>query len=285
MFNRYLACFAEAYKKYSAQDTRPGYLFGYFSWLRHSKTLYPHIANLQDNITHKNNDDEIIKILTNYFSDPVTTFNNHSFSIYFLDELLMTFPEEKNLWEKFYPAEKQLVFYKGILYRGMKIQQWQLEEFFNQGFDSRQSSEWVDAYANDTSMGLGISTSKDKYVAAGYASAMVSRGIREACTVIYQSGFLLEIDYDGEGGIDILETLKTRQDNVNYYFAERKKEVNIIGNIKPENIKGAYFIDPEVEAPLTKRPYFINPKYKPSIIPDNDNVVFPERLKSLFSLR
>lgn len=295
---KYLECFTTAFNNYSQKDensasteegwfhsffndstkARPGYQFGWFSWLRHSKTLYPHILQLKQNLNSVTEDDAAKEILHAYFRSTLTKFNNHSFALYLLDAILMAYPEERMIWEQYYPPGKELVFYNGELYRGMRIQRWQLDEIFENGLDARESSKSIDDYAGDTTMGLGISTSKSRSVAEGYATAVVSRGIREAGQMIIIDGYLLKINYRGMGGIDILPTLKARGEDINAFLGASKKEVNIVGRIKPSDIEGAWYVGRK----NISHEFIANPNYQAVNADDHVDVVLPERLRLLF---
>lgn len=282
MNNRYEICFTQSINAYTSQSNRPGYLFGWLSSWRHSKTLYPHIADLQTKLAAAHSDDDAKKVLQEYFRHRLTKFNNHSFALYLLDSLLMTCPTEKHIWEQYYPPEKKLIFYTGTLYRGMRIDEGELKIFFANGLEARESSKWVDDYAKDTTMGLGISTSTDKSIAQGYATRIISRGLRESCQMIHISGYLLKMNYRGPGGIKLFETLQARGENMNAYLSDSKREINIVGRIEPSDIEGAWYVGQD-EKKLAQG-FIKNPNYmavKP--MSANDDMVLPERLRKLFT--
>ena len=111
-------------------------------------------------------------------------------------------------------------------------------------------SKKIEDYANDTSLGVGVSTSKDKKCAEAYSVStfLTNKGAH------YQHGWCYEINYRGIGGIDIEETLLKRNCKIIAAIASRKAEVNIIGKIEPEDIVGCWNKFDE---------YIPNPNYLP----------------------
>ncbi|WP_419420232.1 hypothetical protein ACNVED_02745 [Legionella sp. D16C41] len=66
----YLKVFLQAYKDYFSQVERPGHSLGWFSSLRHSRSLYPHIKELFDNLRNFSNEEtqDIVKKLDDILS-------------------------------------------------------------------------------------------------------------------------------------------------------------------------------------------------------------------------
>lgn len=273
----YSQAFSKAFRHYSEQTYRAGYPKGLFNSFRHSKKLYPELEELQKKLVSHDFDPASQKeILQIYFAAQKTKFNNYSFNLYFLDFLVKKDPEGG--WEQFYPDNKKIVFYNGLVYRGMRITRKELFEFFEQGFNEQSSSKKIDDYVHDTSMSLGVSTSKDKDVAEGYATSVISRGIRESGQLIFRSGYLLKINYRGEGGIDILPTLNARHKLFCSWLGSTKKEVNVIGHIAGRDIIGAWYVG---DKGLSKD-FIPNPNYDPNY--EIDNTPQPKRLKRLFTM-
>lgn len=224
----FLKCFDEAFEHYQRQSDRPGYLFGWLSSFRHSNILYPHIHTLQADLKNASDADQAKSLLQNYFKSPQTKLNNHSFAIYLLDVLSREYPDEG--WDIYYPMEKSIVFYSGILYRGTLQTP---DDALENGITSGKSRS-VEDYAHDTNMHTGVSTSKNKKCAGAYQDTVL-----QTPTGAYRlKGYLYEIDYRGIGGIDIIETLKKRGRNITAAIASHKEEVNVIGTVKPEDIVG-----------------------------------------------
>ncbi len=259
---KYSQCFQDALLNYQNQSARSGYVFGWFSTFRHSRTLYPHIQTLQNDLDAAESEAEAMQILKAYFSSPRTKMNNHSFAMYLLDILSASYGHEG--WEEFYPQGKQLVFYTGILYRGTLQHP---DDALARGMTSGASPN-IEDYANDTNMHTGVSTSKVKEIAHKYQNLVIPTH-RSA---FLKRGFLYEINYRGAGGIDIIETLKARGDYLTANIASHKQEVNIIGKIVPEDIVGYWDENGE---------YHKNDKYDPARQPEMVDSL-PERLTALF---
>ncbi len=261
---KYSGHFEQALTLYCKQAKRPGYVFGLFSSIRHSKTLYPHIAKLQYNLNNCDSDAEAKKILISYFQSPQTKLNNHSFALYLLDLLCKT--DRNETWEIYYPKEKRIKFYTGTLYRGTLQAP---HDALANGI-MRESSENIEDYADDTNGHIGISTSKDFAVAKSYQTTILTGG----GSAVVHKGYIYKIDYPEKGAIDIIETLRERGKNIMAAIASHKNEVNIIGRIAPQDIVGYW--DQQDK-------YHANPNYVANRQLE-ENHSFPERLESLFKM-
>lgn len=260
--SKYITNYNQAFTNYSAQSERHGYPMGFFSFIRHRDCANKkaHIVSLEKNL---NVDDISAKSsLERFFSDPDTTFNNHSFSLYLLDELSKSYPDEN--WERFYPVVKKAVYYTGQLYRGSL--QIPIDAFINGMKGS--SSDKIEDYTNDTNFDVGVSTSKKIEVAKSYTitTMQTMKGAH------YAYGYLYEINYRGIGGVDIIETLKARGNDLSAEVASHKAEVNIIDSISPKDIEGCWDRNDI---------FFPNPKYKTDR-KKKENVSEPERRERLF---
>jgi hypothetical protein len=257
--SKYLNAFNKALRQYQKQKERPGYKPGLLSWIRHrnctSSNPNLHIQGLKNHLIEHDDStaEETIKL---FLTSPKTQLNNHSFGTYLIDVLSKKYPDEN--WEDYYPNDKKLILYNGMVYRGMRISNIELHNFFNKGLTALKNSDKIDDYVCDTSMSLGVSTSKDDKVAEMYATSVISRGIRECGQMIFLSGYLLEIDYRGDGGIDLLPTLTKRGQYISSFLGSPKKEVNIVGRISPKDIKGAWFVDRKGRS----KDFIKNEKYK-----------------------
>lgn len=263
--SKYVAEFNDAFTSYStSQIPRPGYIFGWFTSIRHSKNLYPHIATLKANLENCNDAESAKSILTQYFKSPQTKFNNHSFAIYFIEALCKKYPNEG--WEQYYPKEKVVKFFNGRLYRGTLQHP---NDALKNGMQGSRSDN-IEDYANDTNTHTGVSTSKNLGVASKYQHSVFNTV--KGCHI--QKGFLYEINYRGKGGVDIIETLKARQNDITANIAAHKEEVNIIGKVDPEDIVG--FWDQVGN-------YQKNPKYLENRDQKQDLNIF-DRLQNLFRI-
>ncbi|STX28303.1 Uncharacterised protein [Legionella beliardensis] len=224
----YLVAFQKAYTDYVTQSQRQGYTFGWFSSLRHSRSFYPHIEDLFNELKKADNLEAQKAIVEGYLKSPKTKFNNHSFSIYLLKYLTEKFPNES--WEEYYPKDKQIAFYTGILYRGTLQSP---QDALKKGISSKTSPR-IEEFAQHTSMAVGISTSKSKGIAAKYRTSTFSTGKG----VYFETGYLYKINYRGLGGIDINKTLEVRNDSITMTIGQDKQEVNIVDTIPTEDIVG-----------------------------------------------
>lgn len=222
----YSDCFIDALENYKNQAKRHGYCPGMFAAWRHSKKSYGHIDGLQKQLLNLSDDVAAKEVLKNYFNSPATKFNNHSFALYFLDQLMAK--DAEGNWDRFYPKQKQVKFYNGIVYRGTLQKP---EDALKNGICALSRSPRVDDYACHTSMSIGVSTSKDKEVAKAYQTSVFPTGM----SCYFEVGYLYEINYRGVGGIDIVETLKARG---NLITSDGTQEVNIMGRISPNDIVG-----------------------------------------------
>jgi len=227
---KYNEVFEEALSHYTKEVKRPGYLNGWFTGIRHSRTLYPHIKKLQADLSNPNQDSKTV--LESYFKDPKTKFNNHSFSLYLIDALEEHVPDE--YWGRFYPKHKQVIFYSGTVYRGTMQAP---RSAFNNGITAHTTPRLED-YVYDTSMGTGVSTSTDKSVAQGYSVKV--HGGKEAPQVSY--GWTYKINYRNLGGVDIIQSHKARNNRAILAITrcEEKREINVIGKIEPQDIVGCW---------------------------------------------
>lgn len=281
--SKYLNAFNKALRHYQNQKERAGYQSGFFSWIRHrnckSTDSNIPIQQLKDQLT-QHDDATAKKMIISFLTSSKTKLNNHSFGTYLIDLLSIKFPDEH--WDDYYPNDKKLTLYNGTVYRGMRVSKVELSRFFHKGFTALKNSNKIDDYVCDTSMSLGVSTSKDDEVAEGYATAVISRGIRESGQMIFLDGYLLEINYRGDGGIDLLPTLNQRKQYISSFLGSPKKEVNIVGKISPKDIKGAWFVNREGRS----KEYIENTKYKEirSRKPDRNDSQ-PAKLRRLFSVR
>ncbi len=274
--NKYLNIFNLALDAYQNQDKRPGYKPGWFSSLRHSFSLYPQIKQLQDALTAEENDGKAKLLVDAHFKSKKTSFNNHSFSRYFLDALETTYPDEN--WRALDP--QPLIFYHPAndarLYRGTALPP---HEAFKTGITDASPAEKIEHYAATSNLSTGVSTTKQRHIATSYAASLwlhpTAKGmIFKATGPVY----VYEIHYRDGLGIDILETTKARKSNfIRKTDANSKEEVNIAGKIAPEDIVGAWEILPGSEKRI-ENPHYNAEKKAPTL-------TTPEKLQTIFSLR
>ncbi|NNM59565.1 MAG: hypothetical protein HKM04_07085 [Legionellales bacterium] len=236
----YLAIFKNALARYCRRENRGGYQFGIFAKFRHSASLYPRLASLQEELESPVSENEKKKAVCRFLRSPETTFHNHSFSLYLLDELVALFPEQH--WETFYPANKKLVFYSGNLYKGMQIGRSELNQIFENGLMPQQSSTLIDDYVNDDNLCLGITMSKRKESAIAQATGVSVQRSRDFVTSAPRNGYLLKVNYQGKGGLDILETLKQRGKQFGDWVKSGKNRIAVIDKIPASHIEGAWFV-------------------------------------------
>jgi hypothetical protein len=282
MLCSYLDIYLTALENYTNQKPRAGYTPGLFSCIRHSCYEYSELVDFRKSL-QKAPKKEIQKKTIEAFLFTLRKqgkINNHSFASYFLDALIKDDPTGR--WECFYPDEKKIVFYSGTLYRGMRIDFDVLMDIFANGLKNRKSSVAIDDYISDASLSMGISTSKNKTLAGTYALGMISRGYKDSGKVLLIDGYLLEIDYNGLGGIDIMPTLAARGHHIRLALAKQKQEVNIIGDIPASCIKGAYHVTHEHGI---SKEFYYNPNYHPS---NNESNITPislaERLETIMPM-
>lgn len=258
---KYLKAFIDAYKDYVGQSPRPGYVLGWFSRLRHGRSLYPHIQTLFKQLQTAS-DDEAANIIINYLKSPKTKFNNHSFSIYLLKNLMISFPDAQ--WEEYYPKEKQIVFYNGELFRGSLQEP---EQAFRDGMTS-EGAHKIDEFAKHTNMAVGVSTSKVKAIAERYKNST----FLTPKSAYIQAGYLYQIDYRGLGAVDINKTMEKRGNDIERYVGQNKEEVNIVGGIPADDIVGCWD---------KNNKWIPNPSYNPNKV--IKKAEFFERLEYLFT--
>lgn len=188
----------------------------------------------------ENEQEQIIKEYLFKLSD-----NHHSFRSYLLDELSKLDNGDK--WEKYY--SRPIVYATGLLFRETLQAP---AKAFGRGMRGGQSPN-VEDYANDTSGGTGLSTTKDFDVARQYScsSFQTARGAH------MEYGYIYFINYRGSGGVDIIETHKKRGNDFLVGVAKHKGEVNIIGKVDKEDIIGC------IEARTVK--YIPNPNYETTL--------------------
>ncbi len=277
----YLANFNSALARYCRQENRSGYRFGLFSKFRHSASLYPRIAKLQEALSARVSEAEKKKALCRYFRSPETTFKNHSFSLYLLDELVAEFPYER--WSAFYPANKKLVFYSGDLYKGMQIGRAELEHIFEKGLTPEHSSNQIDDYANDKNLRFGIIMNKHKEAAIAAASGLSVQRTHDFVTSTVRNGYVLKVNYQGKGALDIIETLKQRGRQLSRWLLSRQNKVAVIDKIPASSIEGAWFVSHEKGISVK---YIPNKNYEECFTPFLESPTpVSSRLESLFSTR
>ncbi|MFN7095042.1 MAG: hypothetical protein ACK4M7_06730 [Burkholderiales bacterium] len=236
-----LLAYNEALKNYTNKESR-GYKLGYFSQIRHSFKQNDKLKQLEKNIKLSQDPKALFNLLIEYFLSKETKYNNHSFSNYFLDALATNNSNgiENNIidWSCF--SRQQIIYYKGILFRGTSQK---IEKIFNQGFKELTPSNYIPEYLKYRSQTTGISTSTDFNCARTYALNNKRSG---------STRYIYVINYRNNSGYDLIETGKARGHDFNSMFHTHRKsalakaEVNIKGNILPQDIIGAWeFIDSE----------------------------------------
>ena len=263
--NPYLDIYHIALRNYIDKKVRPGYTSGIFTKMRHDGKKYPHIEKLELKLQSTDNP---LDVLEEYFKSPETKLNNHSFAMYLLDALEANFPREN--WGRFYPPGKQVIFYQGLLYRGTMQPP---ASVFKTGMRCLKS-ESIDDYATPITSSVGVSTSKSIKIAQEYASTGTSGPKAEFAAVgmgaTTSVGWVYLINYRGIGGVDIVETLNARKSRMGFFLtrAAELAEVNVIGDIKPEDIVG--YIDGQT---LHK-----NPNYQSKLTPGVCETFFHRRV-------
>lgn len=259
----YSDIFDQAFELYKTQANRPGYTFGWFSWLRHSRKPNARTDELHNALKNNSNPKET---LIRFFSTCNTPMNNHSFATYLLDQLAKN--DNTHEWDQYYPKQKQVLFFYGILYRG-SLQSG--DDACENGIYEVEHSNRIEDYADDTNRHVGISTSKNKEVAATYQTTVIptARG------AFHKVGNLFEINFRRGLGVDIPKTLERRQEIFTKSYSDRKDEVNVLGHIDKEDIKG-YWDNYGI--------YHPNKNYQQERYIDKNNcLTFIEKLTNFFS--
>lgn len=226
MANRFISVVKTAKTKYEKGDARPGYPIS--KWEQVCRYFQPpsqdkSVQELELKLNAAN-DDQANQLVVQHFK--ANAFQNCSFSSYLLDELMAKFPDEE--WCQF--NSKPLIFSQGKLYRGTGLPP---QVVFNEGFIDHAPSKSLDDYASDFNGAVGISTSKDYSMAAGYAVPMAARPREENLTVeLRDIGYVYEINYRGHVGIDLEQTQLARGNQLRASFARGKQEVNVVRQIR-----------------------------------------------------
>lgn len=233
----YLNCFERALNNYCNQKPRIGYTFTLFTKFRHSFKEYPALSQLKAHL-EQSNEDQHKQLIVNFLK--TNPLNDHSFGMYLLDELISDFPDEQ--WLDFHP--KPIILFQGYLYRGS------LQKYSDAFVNGMQcgSSDKIENYIKDANFGVGISTSTSLNVAREYQNTVYIAGT----SGVVQKGYVYKVNYRGTQGIDITRTHLERGNCMSAFFASRKKEINIIGDIPAKDIMGCW---------NTKGEYYPNPNY------------------------
>lgn len=241
MPNQYLNSFEVAAQNFEVQAERPGYKRGWFTWLRHNTRNHPAIEILREAL-QKCESNEGAKRIIELFFKKYAQFSNHSFSTYFLDELLKDFPDES--WHKYQP--KPIIFFQGTVYRGTNVPP---EIVFQQGFSDLNPSKNLDDYVSDCNGSVGVSTSKSLQVAVGYALPMVR--VRDFdCDTTNTYGYIYKINCRSISAVDIEETQSKRGNYFRASLAKAKAEVNVIGHIRPCDVMMAWKVHRDKTIPV-----------------------------------
>lgn len=229
MPNKYLESFEKAKEAYVKQKNRPGYVRGFFSGWRHGTTLNQYATELHVQLKQEEKEEISKDIIKKVFIEHKKEFNNHSFMLYLLDELVKDFPNEG--WEQFNP--KPIKLYKGEVYRGTDANP---DTIFAKGFKEYSVSENLEDYTCYNTGSRGISTSKSYHVAQTYALPLVRP--QHDCSLMEarSEGYVYIINYRGNTGIDIDATSLERAKHTGSNPKTGKKEVNVVGAIKPSDI-------------------------------------------------
>lgn len=235
MPNKYLASFQKAKEAYAQQKHRPGYVRTFFSCWRHSTALNKYAIELENKLQLEEKDEPSRELIQKVFIENKKYFNNHSFMIYFLDALMKDFPNEG--WEQYDP--KPIKIYQGEVYRGTDANP---EDVFAKGFKENSLADNVEDYIYYNTGSKGISTSKSYQVAQTYALPMV-RPLHDCSLMEARStGYVYKINYRGSAGIDIESTALERAKHNGSNPKTGKKEVNVVGAIKPSDIVCAFLV-------------------------------------------
>lgn len=248
----YLDVYNQAVNAYINQAARPGYQPTLFlTWVRHDREKYPALIELENELLAAVSRDTQKNIIQKWLTDPRLKTNDHSFRTYFVDALIQAYPDEA--WEKY--DKKPLIFYSsdGFLYRGSLQHP---DDAFKNGMHSGSHSEDIEDYAAVMNYSAGVSTSKSVSVAKTYSTQlkMDHYGINEF------AGFIYQIYYRGNAGIDIEATQRKR--GVIIPLMGTKQEVNIVCSIPPEDIVGHGYVDENKKYVQIKA----NPHYQPDKI-------------------
>ncbi len=257
-----LQCYVKALESYCKQKSREGCLPTFFTKFRHAFKEYPALYKLRKALETEKNIVTSLTLVANHFVSKTSTFNNHSFNNYFLDELKNSFKQVD--WDCFTP--KAVKKYTGLLYRGDTRPP---SLIFDTGFTERQSSNFDSDYQKYNNETIGISTSKDIDVAINYAinskDAMLKRILRGQTQTLTPIGsYVYVMNYQGNNGFDILKTGQARGINFSSVFhrdrssALGNKEVNIKGPIVPELILGAFELKNEGSFLWNENPNYVS---------------------------
>lgn len=237
--------FQQSLERYTNKEKR-GYKFGLFTKLRHSFDKNQNILKLESNLQQCSNDTEIMNCILDYFLSDRTKFHNHSFSNYFIDALKENIRDID--WDCF--NQKKISLYQGIVFRGTSQSK---EKIFQNGFSELNRSDFIEDYVKFATGSIGISTSTEFNCARDYA---LNNKRTNPTRYIYV------INYRGRGGHDIFETAKARGKKTENYFyrpqipLEKKAEVNIKGNIAPQDVVGAWQLN------ANSAVWYENPNYR-----------------------
>jgi hypothetical protein len=231
MPNKYLDSINIASENYGKQEERPGYKRGWLSWLRHFNAKNnPVVKKLKDSVEACEQDSQAKEIIEAHFKE--NQFNNHSFSIYLLDELLKNFPTEN--WAQYQP--KPVVFFQGTVFRGTQIPP---EIVFKHGFSDRNPSKNLDNYISDFNGSVGVSTTKELAIAKSYALPRLRKSDMDYSDA-EPYGYIYKITCRSNTAIDLEATHIKRNNLLGAKLSKGKAEVNIVGNIKACDVMMAW---------------------------------------------
>ncbi|VVC77024.1 hypothetical protein AQUSIP_23510 [Aquicella siphonis] len=250
----YLQAFNEAFDRYAQQADRPGYQPTFFGRIRHSKSKYPALLEMEHALLSSNIQDQKNIIIQSLLGSKLKA-NNYSFRTYLVEVLTEQFPDEA--WEQF--DNKKIVFFQQqnsgeagptYLYRGSLQDP---DDAFLNGMTEGYQSGDIEDYADVSNYSTGVSTSKSARIASFYTSQIRTDhyGVHEFF------GFLYQIHYRDSFGIDIDATQSARTSS--YPVTGTKQEVNIIKGIKTEDIVGCGYLDEYGQYVQTRA----NPRYNP----------------------
>jgi hypothetical protein len=262
----YIDVYNQAVNAYASQAERPGYQPTLFlTWVRHDREKYPALIELETELLTAVSRDAQKIILEKWLQDPRLKANDHSFRTYFVDALIQAFPDEA--WEKY--DKKPLIFYSsdGFLYRGSLQHP---DDAFKNGMHSSSHAKDIEDFAALMNYSAGVSTSKSVTVAKSYSSQlkMDHYGVHEF------TGFIYQIHYRGNAGIDIEATQRKR--GILIPLKGTKQEVNIVSSIPPEDIVGHGYVD--------ENKMYVQIKANPQYQPDKTSVAVLDKKSQLEQL-
>lgn len=221
------------------------YTNGILTYFRHSNNEYDELKTLRALLEADNSDEQVNAktAVIRHFENKKHRWNNHSFNNYLLDEIKKSVSdiEWKETWNRF--DTQPIIYNKGVLFRGTGAKP---AHVFKHGMVESNDSRSIDDYIKDMNGAIGVSTSKSFSVAMGYALPNIDP--RKEWVDFWHESYIYVLDYQGTRGIDLELTFRARGRNIAAYFSgltTGKAEVNVIGNIEPEHVVGAFYVNRE----------------------------------------